>query len=280
MRFRSCGMVFFAALALAGTARAADDATSKKLIEYYRRKANVPPAAAVEVKEMKDSPIKGAKSGTLSAAGRDVKFLISEDGKFASFGELEDLSVDPFAAVMKKIDLKRGPSKGPENAKVTIVEWSDFQCPFCTRGYQTMENQVLKEYGDKVRFFYKNFPLAFHPWAEPAAMGVECLVEQKQTDAYWKLYAYYFESQKDINPQNLKEKSLEVLKGTKADVAKWTECFDGQKTKDLVKAQMQEGQSVGVTGTPGFIINGRLVSGAQPFENFKNIIDDELARAK
>jgi len=273
-------MVLFAAMAFAGTARGADDATSKKLIEYYRRKANVPPAANVEVKDMKDSPIKGAKAGTLSAGGRDVKFLISEDGKYASFGELEDLSVDPFAAVMKKIDLKRKPAKGPENAKVTIVEWSDFQCPFCTRGYQTIENQVLKEYGDKVRFIYKHFPLAFHPWAEPAAMATECLNEQKQTDAYWKLYAYYFENQKELNPQNLKEKTLEVLKGTKADVAKFTECFDGQKTKDIVKAEMAEGQSVGVTGTPGFIINGRLVSGAQPFENFKNIIDDELARAK
>ena len=280
MRFGSYGMVLFSALALAGTARGADDATSKKLIEYYRRKANVPPAAAVEVKDMKDSPIKGAKAGTLSAGGRDVKFLISDDGKYAVFAELEDMSVDPFAAVMKKIDLKRKPAKGPENAKVVIVEWSDFQCPFCSRGYQTLENQVLKEYGDKVRFIYKNFPLAFHPYAEPAAIATECLVEQKQPEAYWKLYAYYFENQKDLNPQNLKEKSLEVLKGTKADIAKFTDCFDNSKTKDTVKAEMAEGQAVGVTGTPGFIINGRLVSGAQPFENFKNIIDDELARAK
>lgn len=280
MRFGSYALILLAALSFADTARGADDATSKKLVEYYRRKANVPPAAAVEVKEMKDSPIKGAKSGTLSAGGKEVKFLISEDGKYVSFGDLEDLSVDPFAAVMKKIDLKRKPAKGPENAKVVIVEWSDFQCPFCTRGYQTIENQVLKEYGDKVRFIFKNFPLAFHPWAEPAAMATECLIEQKQTDAYWKLYAYYFDNQKDITPQNLKEKSLEVLKGTKADAAKFTECLDGQKTKDIVKAEMAEGQSVGVTGTPGFIINGRLVSGAQPFENFKNIIDDELARAK
>ncbi len=280
MRFGSYAMVLFTALSFAGTARGADDATSKKLIEYYRRKANVPPAAAVEVKDMKESPIKGAKSGTLSAGGREVKFLISDDGKYASFGELEDLSIDPFAAVMKKIDLKRKPAKGPENAKVVIVEWSDFQCPFCSRGYTTLETQVLKEYGDKVRFIFKNFPLPFHPWAEPAAIATECLVEQKQADAYWKIYAYYFDNQKDLNPQNLKEKTLEVLKGTKADIAKFTECFDGQKTKDIVKAETAEGQSVGVTGTPGFIINGRLVSGAQPFENFKNIIDDELARAK
>jgi len=171
------------------------------------------------------------------------------------------------------------PALGPEGAAVTVVEFSDFQCPFCSRGYQTIENQVLKEYGDKVRFIYKDYPLPFHPWAEPAAIAAACVLEQKDTAAYWKLYSYYFENQKDLNAQNLKDKSLEVLKGTKVDPAKFTECLDGKKTQDIVKAEMAEGSSVGVTGTPAFIINGRLISGAQPFEQFKSVIDDELARA-
>src|SRR5262245_48434473 len=94
-----------AGLSWFGTARAADDATSKKLVEYYRRKANIPPAATVEVKSMKDAPIKGAKQGVMSAGGRDVMFLLSDDGKYVIFGDIEDLSVDPFSAVMKKIDL-------------------------------------------------------------------------------------------------------------------------------------------------------------------------------
>jgi protein-disulfide isomerase len=282
-RYGSVGLTTFAVLAclgwLAGAARAEDE-TSKKLVEYYRRKANVPPSATVEVKNMKDSPIKGAKSGTLNAGGREIVFTISDDGKYAIFGDVEDLTADPFAAVMKKIDLTRRPAKGPANAKVTIVEFSDYQCPFCSRGYQTMENQVLKEYGDKVRFIYKDFPLPMHPWATPAAIGTECALEQKNTDAYWKLYNYYFQNQKDITLQNLKDKSLEALKDTKIDTAKWTDCFDNKKTEDIVKKEQAEGSSVGVSGTPAFIINGRLVSGAQPFDNFKAVIDDELARAK
>jgi protein-disulfide isomerase len=282
-RYGSVGLTMCAVLAclgwFAGAARA-DDATSKKLVEYYRRKANVPPSATVEVKNMKDSPIKGAKSGTLSAAGRDISFIISDDGRYAVFGEVEDLTADPFAAVMKKIDLTSRPAKGPATAKVTIVEYSDYQCPFCSRGYQTMENQVLKEYGDKVRFIYKDFPLPMHPWALPAAIGSACTLEQKDTDAYWKLYNFYFQNQKDITLQNLKDKSLEALKGTKIDVAKWTDCFDNKKTEAIVKKEQAEGSSVGVSGTPAFIINGRLVSGAQPFENFKAVIDDELARTK
>ncbi len=281
-RFVAMGLAMLAVLACAGwfvaAAHAADDALTKKLTEYYRRKANVPPNAQIEVKDLKASNIKGAKSGTLSGGGRNVEFLISDDGRYVIFGEVEDLTVDPFAGVMKKISLKDAPFKGPKDAKVTIVEYSDFQCPFCSRGYQTMENQVLKEYGDKVRFTYKNFPLPMHPWAEPAAIAAECALQQKP-EAFWKLYNFYFQNQRDINPQNLKDKSLEALKDDGIDATKFSDCFDNKKTLDIVKAQQAEGGSVGVNGTPAFIINGRLVSGAQPFDNFKAVIDDELARA-
>jgi protein-disulfide isomerase len=271
-------LTLFAGSILLGVVSMASAQDQAKIIEYYRRKANVPPAAPVTVEGMKDSPIAGAKQGTLSDRGRKVGFLVSNDGKYAVFGELEDLTVDPFKAVMAKIDTKGRPMKGPADAKVTIVEYSDFQCPFCTRGYDTIEKQVLPEYKDKVRFVYKHFPLGFHPWATPAAVAVECVNSQKQDEAYWKLYSYYFEHQKEVNPQNVKDKAKEALAGTKVDMAKFEQCFDKQETLARVQADMAEGQAVGVSGTPGFIINGRLISGAQPFQNFKSVIDDELAR--
>ena len=266
------------ALFLASGAGASDDATTKSLVEYFRRKANIPPNVQVDVKDLKAAKIKGAKTGTLSFGGQSKEFTVSDDGHYAFFGELEDLTVDPFAAVMKKIALKDVLSKGPASAKVTIVEYSDFQCPYCSRGYQVMESQVLKEYGDKVRFVYKSFPLPMHPWAEPAAVATHCAGQQKP-DAFWKLYDYYFQNQRDITPQNLKDKSLEALKDSGIDAAKFSDCLDNKKTLDVVKAEQAEGGSVGVNGTPAFIINGRLVSGAQPFENFKAVIDDELTRA-
>jgi protein-disulfide isomerase len=262
-----------------GSAAAADDDASKKLVDYYRRKANVPPSAQVEVKDLQASKIKGTKSGTLNVSGKSVAFVMSEDGKYVVFGDIEDLSVDPFKTVMEKISLKGEPGKGPANAKVIIVEYSDFQCPFCSRAYTTMDTQVLKEYGDKVRFYHKQFPLSFHPWAEPAAVAAECAAQQNP-EAYWKLYSFYFSNQKDINPQNVKDKAHEGLQGTKIDMAKFDDCFDNKKSLDKVKADMAEAQAVGVNGTPAFFINGRLVSGAQPYESFKSIIDDELARAK
>src|SRR5436309_2497351 len=109
--------------------------------------------------------------------------------------------------------------------------------------------------------------------------SIECAKEQKP-DAFWKLYTFWFENQGQVTADNVKDKATEVLKDTGIDLAKWGDCFDNQKTAAKIDAQMQEGSSVGVRGTPGFIINGRLVSGAQPFESFKNIIDDELASAK
>jgi protein-disulfide isomerase len=86
-----------------------------------------------------------------------------------------------------------GGARGPADAKVTIVEYSDFECSFCVRAYQTMERQVLQEYGDKVRFVFKHFPHDFHPWALPAAIALECVAEQNQDAAYWQLYRFFFE---------------------------------------------------------------------------------------
>jgi protein-disulfide isomerase len=278
MRFAQKGIIVGSLFAfVAGFAGAAFAVDTAKLVEYYRRKANVPPNAAVTVEDLKDSPIAGAKQGNLVVGGRKVGFISSADGRYAVFGELEDLTVDPFKSVMEKISLEGRPFKGSKEAKVTIVEYSDFQCPFCVRGYTTIEDQVLKEYGDKVRFVYKHFPLGFHKWAEPAGVATECAADLNH-DAYWKLYSYYFENQKQITPENLKEKSKEALSGTGIDMAKWEACLDSNGTVERVRADMAEGQSVGVTGTPGFIINGRLVSGAQPFQRFKAIIDDELSR--
>ncbi len=275
---QSAVLLLAATLAAPCVASAAGDG-SEQLIKYYRKKQNLAPTQKIAVTGVKDSSIKGAKEGTLEigegAGAQKVGFIASPDLKYVVFGAAEDVTVDPSKAIMDKISLKGEPHKGPDNAKVTIVEYSDFQCPFCSKGYQTVEKQVLANYGDKVKFYYKNYPLPFHPWAKKGAVAAACAKEQK-ADAFWKIYSYWFENQGQVTPDNVKDKATEVLKDTGIDMAKWTDCFDNQKTAGKVDAEMQEGSSVGVRGTPGFIINGRLISGAQPYENFKNVIDDEL----
>lgn len=279
---RFTGLALLAVVTAAGLAAA--QAGNEQLIRYFRKKTNLPPGAKVAVEGVKDSTtIKGAKEGTLlvgeGPAAKKQPFVASSDLRWVVFGEMSDTSIDPSKAVMAKMNLKDEVFSGAKDAKVTIVEYSDFQCPYCKRGYDTIEKQVLKDYGQKVKFYFRHFPLGFHPWAEPAAVATECAKLQKP-EAFWKLYHAYFENQGSVNPQNVKEKGQEFLKDSGIDMAKWNDCYDNKKTVDQVKAEMAEGQGLGVTGTPAFFINGRMLVGAQPYEQFKNIIEDELASAK
>jgi protein-disulfide isomerase len=271
-------VVLLVAVAVAGAPPAGLD--TEKLIKYYRQKASVPPAQKVVVTGVKDSALdKRLKEGTLElgegAGVSKVSFVASEDGRYVVFGNVEDLAVDPIKEMMSKIDLSGFPAQGGGNAKVTIVQYSDFQCPFCSRAYNTME-QLLKQYGDKVKLYYKNYPLPFHSWAEPAAIAVECARQQK-AEAFWAVYRGLFEAQKEVNETNLKDKVTGMLAGSGIDMTKFNDCFDNKRSLAEVNAQKAEGLALGIQGTPGFIVNGRLVSGAQPIEQFQSIIDAELA---
>jgi protein-disulfide isomerase len=277
-RFALAGLLVMTSVSLASAQ--SEDA----LIKYFRKKNNLPPTATVTVQGLKDSAnFKGSKEGTLNIAGpqgnKAVQFIASPDLKYVVVGEVLDTSVDPAKAVMAKINVAGEPFKGAKDAKVTIVEYSDFQCPFCKRGYDTIETGVLKQYEGKVKFYFRHFPLPFHPWAMPGAIAAECAKVQKP-EAYWTLYDAYFTHQGEVNPQNVKDKAIEFLKDAKIDMTKWGACFDAKETAAKVNAQHDEGASLGVTGTPAFFINGRMLVGAQPIEQFKNVIDDELSSAK
>jgi protein-disulfide isomerase len=273
------GLLVVPGLILVHGARATDQ---DALVKYYRKKNNIPPGEAVAVKDVKDAPIKGAKQGILEVGTpprvRQVPFVASPDFRYVVFEEIDDVTIDPSKAVMAKISLKDQLCKGPKDAKVTIVEYSDFQCPFCSRGYTTMENEILKEYKDKVRFCYKHLPLPFHPWAEMGAIAFEC-AEMQSPEAAWNVYNGFFSNQKDVTPANVKDKALEFA-GAKVDKAKFDKCFDTKEPLDKIKADRAEATALGLTGTPSFVINGRMVKGAQPAANFKAVIDDELASSK
>jgi protein-disulfide isomerase len=164
-----------------------------------------------------------------------------------------------------------GPSKGKDGAPVTIVEFSDFECPFCVRAEPTVK-QVLDTYGDKVRLVYRDFPLPMHPKAPKAAEAAHCAGDQGK---YWDMHAKLFSSNGRLDVPDLKKYAGEL----KLDTAKFDRCLDsGEKAKD-VEANRKAGEDAGVTGTPAFFINGRPLSGAQPFDAFKAVIDQELQQA-
>ncbi len=166
--------------------------------------------------------------------------------------------------------------KGEKNAKVTIVEFSDFECPYCGMYYENTFKQLKETYIDtgKVNYVFRDFPLSFHEDAYPAALAAECLREQKGDSAYFLLHDRMFENQDKLSYENFEKWAGEFG----ADKGKFKACFDGDKFKDEIASDMKDGQSVGVQGTPAFFVNGRFLSGAQPFDNFKAIIDEELTK--
>jgi protein-disulfide isomerase len=264
-----------------GGGPAADDETiSKRVVEYFKRTVTTP-GLEFKVTQLEDGDVPGWRKGTLEAALGDrtqsVGFYVSRDGRYLFRGEAVDMTVDPRKQVMEKISLAGQPVRGPEDAKVTIVEYSDFQCPYCARVYDTFETKILTEYGDRVRFVFKNFPLAsIHPWAERGALASECAFVQGN-DQFWAVYKGLFSQQGDITADNLRDKAVEIARGGNLDVEAFQACLDGQKALDAVKVDEKEAAALGVTSTPTFFVNGRRLSGAQTYESFKQAIDQELA---
>lgn len=262
-------------------APAASDADiSKRVVDYFQKTVTTP-GLTFKVTKMEDAEVPGWRKGNLEVALADqtqnVAFYVSRDGRHLFRGDAVDLTVDPLQQVISKISLEGQPERGPKDAAVTIVEYSDFQCPFCARAYTTIETQILKEYGDKVRFVFKNFPLSsIHPWAEDGAVASECAFQQGN-DQFWAMYNGLFSKQGEITKENVKEKASEIASGSGLDAERFKECLEGKKSLDAVKADESEAAALGVNSTPTFFINGRRLSGAQTYESFKQLIDQELA---
>ncbi len=169
------------------------------------------------------------------------------------------------------VDEDGDPVKGDKNAPITIIEFSDYECPFCTRFVTDTLPQLEEKYisTGKVKLVYRDFPLSFHANARPAAMAAECVFNQGGDDAYYEMHDKIFENQRSINNDNLKAWASEIG----YDI---TTCLDNEETGEEVDADFADGQKAGVRGTPAFFINGRLISGAQPFSVFESIIEEEL----
>ena len=165
------------------------------------------------------------------------------------------------------------PFIGNKDAPVTIVEWSDFECPFCSRFYSQTLGLIEENYINtgKVKLVFRDFPLSFHQSAQKAAEASECSDEQGK---FWEMHDMIFENQQILSVENLKKWASDLGLDTK----KFNECLDSGKYASEVQKDMADGSAAGIRGTPGFIINGQLISGAQPYANFESAI--ELALSK
>ncbi len=175
--------------------------------------------------------------------------------------------------LMPKVEVAAvGPTKGNPNAPITIIEFSDFECPYCSRAEESVK-RVLDEYKDKVRLVYREYPLPFHASAQKASEAALCAGDQGK---YWEMHEKLFASQQALAVPQLKEYAHAL--GVTA--AKFDSCLDSGEKAKIIDESKKAAEAVGVNGTPAFFINGRPMAGARPFEDFKKLIDSELLAAK
>ncbi|MGC2696777.1 MAG: thioredoxin domain-containing protein [Candidatus Angelobacter sp.] len=272
------------------TTKPADDAALPQEIKHrieieLRSRYSVPPQINISVSDPKPGNTPGYDDVVVTFTGgthtTTHDFLVSKDRKTLAHFEKIDISQD----LMSKIDVKGRPVKGNPDAKVTIVNFDDFECPFCSRMHQTLFSNVFKDYEGKVRVIYKDYPLVeIHPWAMHAAIDGNCLGEQN-SPAYWDFADYVHANQKMISGKSIADANANLDSQTKdqaqkhqLDQVKLQACMQKQDESG-VRASMAEGDKLGVDSTPTLFINGERFTGAVPEQELRAVLDRALADA-
>ena len=178
---------------------------------------------------------------------------------------------EPTEVARYSVDVDDDPALGPADAPITIIEFSDYQCPFCKRWHDEVLDRLMATYPDQIRFVYRDFPLtSIHPGAMPSAEAANCAGEQ---DAYWEYYRAIFTNAYNMDTAGLTQYATDL----DLDVEAFTACMEEHRYQAEVEADMQYAFSIGVQSTPTFFVNGIKVEGAYPFDTFQQIIDQELA---
>jgi protein-disulfide isomerase len=214
---------------------------------------------------------------------KDYKFLISKDRNTLLRVTKFDLNKDPYTELMSKINVTGRPSRGAKSGKVLVVDYDDFECPYCAVMHSTLFPGILKEYGDRVTFIYKDYPLAeIHPWAIHAAVDANCLAAQN-ADAYWDFADTIHAHKREVDSEKTPDGRLALIdrvalaQGQKhgVDQGKLEACVKAQN-EDAVRASMKEADDIGVSATPTLFINGQKVDGAVPISEVRAALDAAL----
>jgi protein-disulfide isomerase len=204
-------------------------------------------------------------------------YMLSKDLKRLSLGRVLDFTRDLDAENFEKIDLSDAPSRGPNNALVTLITYCDLQCPDCKTMSANLR-KALPAYDGSVRLVFKNFPLmSRHAWAEAAAVVSRCAFIQR-ADAFWSFYDFFYAQQDSVTKTSIREKALEVGREAGLDVARLAACYDSKATLPDIQKDLFEANKLGVRGTPTLLVNGRFVFNEEMTEqDYHKLIDEALA---
>ena len=309
-------LILVAVLCLGCAAQNNTAEVRQRIERQVRNSAELSPSAEIKVSDPKPSEFGSWDLVTVDVNDQGEKksysFLLSKDGKTLVHYNKFDISTDPNAKVMSQIDLTGRPVRGNKDAKVTVAVFDDFQCPYCARMYDTLFNDVMKRYGDKVKVVYKDFPLySIHPWAVRAAENANCLLAQSP-DAFWQFSDQVHENQgtisrdeaaareaddkesakagkdaakdsKDPKPtaeQKVRNTGLDKIATdigakNKLDMAKLHAC-QAEHNTDSIRTSLGEGQRLGVSATPTLFINGERLEGAGDASDLEAVLNRAL----
>lgn len=256
-------------------------AFDKNALAIHLRKAlNLDTRTTIQVGDATPAGFGGLNLVNVTIEGSKYPVYMTKDETKYLWGQAIDFKADPDLERVKAIGLQGVHSQGSPTAPITLVEYSDLQCPHCRDGHKIVRENLYKNYTkDQVRFVSKMFPLSMHEWAEPAAVAVECAGNQRE-DAYWSMVDSFFDDAPQISSATVGIKAVQYATNLKLDGQKFNACLSDPKVLEKVKAIKAEGIAAGVSSTPTIFVNGRMRRGLRSFDDLKVVIDEKLAEKK
>jgi len=265
---------------------AAQTPTQKNIEAYLRHLYAFGPDVLLVVGSPRETAVEGLLETTINLTigenKETVKFYLSKDGKFLFRGEMSDMTKDPLVESRKQIQMKDAPSLGDPKAAVTLVEYSDFECPVCRNLHDVLRDSILPKYPGKVRVVFKDFPIEqLHPWARTAAIAGRCAYQQNPM-AFWKMYDFIYDNQEIISATNAWTKMLDYAGQSGLEGDTFKACMASPEAGEAVNASRTNGQQLDVNSTPTVFVNGRRIVGADAhlLEQYINYELDQLKPGK
>lgn len=268
-RFLPLLMVLFSASAAWSLEKA-------QLETHIRKTLNIDPRIPISAKEPEPSDFGNLTVVPVTVGSGGFNVYISTDETRYIMGQVQSLGTDPDQARWSKINLSDVHAKGAPDAPITIVEYSDLECSFCRKAHLSVTRELYLHYSTaQVRVVMKAFPLSGHKWAERAAIAVECVAAQRR-DLFWPMVDMVFTDAPTTTPENASTKLRNTALKFRIDPASFDACMEDPATLERVRAQKNEGIAVGVSSTPSFVVNGRVLVGYKDFTDLKTLVDDKM----
>ena len=250
------------------------------LEQYIRHLMLLPKEVTITVGDPKPSGLAGLKEvkviGSMGARSQTMTFFVSDDGKRIMQGTMYEIAQNPFKSTIDKLNTAFQPAIGTPGAPVSLVVFSDFQCPHCKEEAKSLRANLIKAFPKEVRLYFKDFPIEqSHPWAKLASIAGRCVYRQNM-EAFWDFHDWAFENQEKLNLENFGAQLTTFATSKNLDSLALKSCVDSKATLEIVEKNQADGREVGVSATPTIYMNGRPLPGNVPWEQLQQLIQFEL----